>query len=59
MLPIAHHQILKDWDYKNNKSSPEIKINLYHFESREYLKDFFKERDIKYENKIDRNYKKN
>ena len=52
-LPIAHHQILKDWDSKNRNSLSKIKINLSHFRSREYLKDFFEERDIKYENKID------
>ena len=53
VLPIAHHHILKEWDYKNNKSLSKIKINLSLFKPREYLKDFFNKRDIKYENKID------
>lgn len=53
VLPIAHHLILKEWDYKNNKSLSNKKINLAQFDSREYLKEFFNNRDIEYENKID------
>ena len=36
VLPIAHHLILKEWDYKNNKSLSNKKINLAQFDSREY-----------------------